>query len=248
MTLRLWVEIDGEPGTCRKLPPAAVRHVQVRRLQPGDTLRLFDGRGTQWQARLRTMGRADAEVELLQREPALPEMRLRVHLAVGMPANDRMDDLVEKATELGAASIQPLITRRSVLRLDGERAARRREHWQAIAGAACEQCGRSTVPVVHPVATLEQRVAGTPFGTAAPASAAWLLSTQAQALHVTSAALKPALAATDLWVLSGPEGGFDPTEEALALATGFAAVSLGPRTLRADTAPLALLAWLGLQV
>lgn len=248
MTLRLWVAIDGEPGTCCELPPTAVRHVQVRRLQPGDSLLLFDGRGNQWLARLRSMGRARAEVELLRREPPLPELSLRVHLAVGMPANDRMDDLIEKATELGVASIQPLVTRRSVLRLDGERAARRREHWQAIAGAACEQCGRATVPEVHPVAGLEQVVAATAEAAAGTAALTWLLSTQPQALHVGSTALKPALdRAPTLHVLSGPEGGFDPSEEAFALARGFAAVSLGPRTLRADTAPLALLAWLSLQ-
>src|SRR4051812_23365295 len=120
-------------GDVLALPPIAARHVQVLRMQPGDALTLFDGRGGEWQAVVERMGRSDVSVSVgahhaIEREPAR-----EIHLALGVPANDRMDWLVEKAAELGAASIQPLLTERAVLRLQGDRASRRQEHWQAIA-------------------------------------------------------------------------------------------------------------------
>jgi 16S rRNA (uracil1498-N3)-methyltransferase len=153
-----------------------------------------------------------------------------------MPANDRMDALVEKATELGAVAIQPLMTERSVLRLAGERGQRRQAHWQAIAVAACEQCGRNRIPTIHPVRHFDDWLA-----TLAPAGAAearWLLGWRnatpwGESLQRLGAALT---------LLSGPEGGLSDNEEDLAHGRGFVAVSLGPRVLRADTAPLAALA------
>ena len=159
-------------------------------------------------------------------------------LAVGVPANERMDTLVEKATELGVAAIQPLECERSVLRLAGERATRRREHWQAVAAAASEQCGRAVVP---PVA-LPRRVDD------------WLAALPAQGLRLVlsladDAAPWPQVAvraAGPVLALSGPEGGLTPQEEMAARAAGFRPVSLGPRVLRADTAPLALLATISL--
>jgi 16S rRNA (uracil1498-N3)-methyltransferase len=133
------------------LPATAARHVQVLRLQPGATITLFNGEGGEHRATVLRMGRAEVSVRVdshhaIEREPARA-----VHLAVGMPANDRMDWLVEKATELGVASIQPLHTAHSVLRLAGERATKKQAHWQSVAIAACEQCGGNRVPLVHPV-------------------------------------------------------------------------------------------------
>jgi 16S rRNA (uracil1498-N3)-methyltransferase len=165
-----------------------------------------------------------------------------VHIAVGMPANERMDWLVEKATELGVASIQPLITERSVLRLSGERAAKKTAHWQAVAIAACEQCGRNRVPVLHPVADLAQWLR------ALPASA--VPSVTAKALLSLSEDTVPLLQAFDrdlpVLLLVGPEGGLSPQEESSARTLGFQAVTLGPRVLRSETAPLAALAALAL--
>jgi 16S rRNA (uracil1498-N3)-methyltransferase len=148
-----------------------------------------------------------------------------------------MDWLVEKATELGVASIQPLVAARSVLKPSGERADKKRAHWQGVAIAACEQSGRNRVPVIHEVAELTRWMD-------APRTDAerWLLSLApgAQPLARRSAGQGSVL------LLSGPEGGLSTQEESAALAQGFAPVSLGQRVLRAETAPLAVLAALTL--
>ena len=216
------------------LPPGPARHVQVLRLQPGDALTLFDGRGGEYAARVEQMGRSDVQVVVEAHEAVEREAAVQVHLAVGMPANERMDWLVEKAAELGAASIQPLLAERSVLRLAGERARKKQAHWQGVAIAACEQCGRNRVPVVHAVQSLAAWVAA-----AAPGL---VLS-----LRGGSAPLQTITRAATLTLLSGPEGGLSPTEEDAAFARGWQPVQLGPRVLRAETAPLAALAFLDLQ-
>ena len=136
------------------LPAGAARHIQVLRMQPGDTVTLFNGDGGEFEATIERMGRSDVGVTIGAYSPVEREARRTVHLAIGMPANERMDWLVEKATELGVASIQPLMTERTELRLDGERAAKTTAHWQSVAVAACEQCGRNRVPVIHPVMSL----------------------------------------------------------------------------------------------
>jgi 16S rRNA (uracil1498-N3)-methyltransferase len=216
-------------GAVLALPPSAARHVQVLRLQPGDGVVLFDGSGGEWQAAIERMGRSDVTVRVLEHVPVAREPARDVHLALGMPGNERMDWLVEKAAELGAASIQPLVTERAIVRLAGERAARKREHWQAVAAAACEQCGGNRVPAVH------EPVAFTQWSPPADA-ARWLLSfaPDAQPLH--------AVRGGPLVLLSGPEGGLTPQEESAARAAGFRPLTLGPRVLRAETAPLAALA------
>lgn len=229
------------------LPEGAARHAQVRRVQPGDVLTLFDGAGTEARAEVLAMGRREVQVRVLDAVDARGrELPLAVTLAFGMPANERMDALVEKATELGVAVLQPLVTARSVLRLEGDRAERRRAHWQAVAVAACEQSGRSVVPEVRPVATLAAWLQAE--GAAATDTRRWLLSTAAGAPRFVAAGVAGAARASDarVVVLSGPEGGLDVGECEAARAVGFAPVSLGPRVLRADTAPLAVLAALAL--
>jgi 16S rRNA (uracil1498-N3)-methyltransferase len=217
------------------LPPGAARHVQVLRLQPGDALVLFDGTGGEWAARVSRMGRSDVHVDVLEHRPAERELTLAVTLAVGMPANERMDTLVEKAAELGAAAVQPLLCERSVLRLSGERAERRRAHWQGVATAASEQCGRTRVPPVLPVRELAEWLGAMPAG-----GVRWLLSPAAPRPIAAAPASGP------LVLLSGPEGGFAENEVRAATSAGFTEVGLGPRTLRADTAPLAALAFVAL--
>jgi len=234
--LRLFVDEPMAAGTSRPLPPGAARHVKVRRLQPGEPLVLFDGRGGEWAARVAAISRSEVDVLVERYVDVDRELPLAVTLAVGMPANERMDTLVEKATELGVSVICPLHCERSVLHLEGERAARKRTHWQGIAVAAVEQCGRTRVPRIEAVASLAERLAAT----AGEPGLRWLLDPRAgQGLP----ARPPAGA---VMVLSGPEGGFTPAEVQMAVGAGFVAVGLGPRVLRADTAPLALLAWLGL--
>ena len=222
-------------GAVVELPAAGARHVQVLRLQPGDPLTLFDGRGGQWAAQIQRMGRSSVHVQVMQHESIEREPAREVHLAVGVPANERMDWLLEKAAELGAASVQPLLTERTVLRLADERARRKQEHWQAIAVAACEQCGGNRVPPVHePVAFARWRAPTGP--------APLLLSLAADAVPLATAAGD----SQALLLLSGPEGGLTAGEEAAARAAGFRPVRLGPRVLRAETAPLAALAALTL--
>ena len=237
MTARIYTDQTLAPGISISLPPVAARHVQVLRFQPGNVLTLFNGQGDvegEYSATIQSMGRSDVQVSVgnfvaTQREPSRT-----VHLAVGMPANERMDWLVEKATELGVASIQPLITERSVLRLSGERAEKKRLHWQGIAVAACEQCGRNRVSLIRPLASFNEwlKIQNTTD------EVRWLLSLQAG----TQPLFKAVGASRLMTFLSGPEGGLSSTEEALAVAHGFAPVTLGPRVLRSETAPLAVLA------
>lgn len=235
MSLRLFVDGPLHADSELDLPPGPARHVQVRRAQPGDALVLFDGRGGEWQAEILHMGRQQVTVRVRTHDPVTREAAGAVTIAVGMPANERMDNLVEKATELGVAAIQPLVTERSVLRLAGERAERKRVHWQGIAEAASEQCGRTRVPVVAAVQSFER----------------WLdtLAAGGSRRLLAPGAPMPRRAGEDLpvdapvCVLSGPEGGLAPHEAAAAEARGFLPLGLGPRVLRADTAPLVVLAW-----
>lgn len=240
--MRLFVNGPLQAGTEFSLPPGAARHAQVRRVQPGDGLSLFDGSGCDWPATVLAVGRSEVRVQLGTPEPVQRELPRAVHIALAMPANERMDALVEKATELGVAGVQPLMSQRSVLRLAGERAQRKQQHWQAIAEGACEQCGRAAVPTVAPVQEIGAWLAALP--PAAAGGTRLLLSLQPDAQPL--AARVPAGAGPVL-TLSGPEGGLTPEEEAAARRAGFEPVALGPRVLRADTAPLAVLAWLGLQ-
>lgn len=235
------------PGDELDLPAGAARHVQVLRHQPGDVITLFEGQtgngfaGGEFQATITRMGRSDVGVRVDSHSPAEREAARAVHLVVGMPANERMDWLVEKATELGVATIQPVMAARSVLKLKGDRADKKIERWQSIAVSACEQCGRNQVPVIH-----------------APQSLAdWLRSPQAPASDATRLVLslregsQPlGTAAGDVrtvWVLHGPEGGLTTQEEDWALEQGWRPASLGSRVLRAETASVAALSLLALE-
>ena len=245
------------------LPEGAVRHAQVLRLQPGVPVVLFNGKGGEWSAVVAAMGRSTVRVHIVAFCDVTRELAVHVTLAVGMPANERMDTLVEKATELGVAVIQPLLCARAVLRLGGERALRKVAHWQAVAAAASEQSGRTSVPRVEPVRALDEWISGlqggaSPLGpSCAAASPAIsnpatpqrvLLSPDARAPFVPISALAAAGEglARPLVCLSGPEGGLTDVEQACAQRWGFVPMSLGPRILRADTAPLALLAHVAL--
>ena len=225
------------PGEEIALPPGAARHVQVLRLQPGDAITLFhggiDGPGGEFEATVTRMGRSEVLARIGTHHAVEREAARAVHLLAGITANERMDWLVEKATELGVASITPLLAERSVLKLKGERAEKKLVHWQAVAVAACEQCGRNRVPTLHPAQTLADWLQAPPQD-----GQRLLLSLRpgTQPLHAA------APGHTGLVFLSGPEGGLSNAEEDLALAHGFAPVTLGPRVLRAETAPLAALA------
>lgn len=228
------------------LPAGAARHVQVLRLQPGDTVTLFEGQtgngfsGGEFDAVITHMGRSDVGVRIEAHRAVEREAARAVHLVVGMPANERMDWLVEKASELGVTSIQPVMAARSVLKLKGERADKKIERWQAIAVSACEQCGRNQVPVIHAPQSLSDWLKGK---NAPGAEAARLVLSLRDGSRALRAAAGDAAA---VWVLHGPEGGLTAQEEDWALEQGWAPAGLGSRVLRAETASVAALSLLAL--
>ena len=225
-----------------ELPFGAARHVQVLRLQPGDAITLFgDSAGGEWSASVTHMRRSSVRVQATAHHAIEREAPRAIHLLAGITANERMDWLVEKATELGAASLTPLLAERSVLKLKGERADKKFAHWQAVAVAACEQCGRNRVPLIHPAHSLADWLAAHPAAGAAQTTRLLLsLRPGTQPLHAAATGSGAVL------FLSGPEGGLSAAEEDLALQHGFVPVTLGSRVLRAETAPLAALAALTL--
>ncbi len=235
-------------GQTLDLEAAAVRHVQVLRLQPGDTLTLFGGfehggeHGDECLAEVLQMGRNRVQVQVRALRAGGREPQRPVHLAVGMPANERMDWLVEKATELGVASIQPLHTERSVLRLQAERAVKKVAHWQAVAVSACEQCGGNRVPRIHPVQALLpwSQTPAAESGLGSPWRAVLSLAPGSQPWPAALAQVQPGT--RPLCLVLGPEGGLAAAEEQALRDNGFAPVSLGPRVLRSETAALVALA------
>ena len=247
MNARFFIDMPLQPGALLRLPDAAARHVQVLRLQPGGRITLYNGEGHAGQAEgafdavVERMGRSDVDVMVGDFTASARETSRAVHLAVGMPTNERMDWLVEKATELGVAVIQPLMTERSVVRLDEERARKKTAHWISIAVSACEQCGRNRVPELRDVATLTSWSRQLGSMDARSASLRLVLSLRHGARPLQELLAGQRVEAGPVTVLSGPEGGLSAAEEELALQQGFVPVTLGPRILRAETAALAAL-------
>jgi len=148
---RLYVDAPLAEGDELVLPPGPARHVQVLRLQPGELLTCFNGEGGEWSASVLRMGRSEVAMRVGAHEAVDRELPMRITLAVGMPANERMDFLIEKATELGVHAVQPLVCERSVLRLSGDRAQKKVEHWKGVAIAASEPergIGSSLLPTI----------------------------------------------------------------------------------------------------
>lgn len=247
-------------GVARLDADASHHALRVLRLAAGDAIELFNGDGLRYPARLLDADPRGASVEIGIAYAAGTESPLAIGLAQALPAGDKMDWVVEKAVELGALAIQPLFSRKSLLRLDGARAERRLAHWRRIAIAACMQCGRDCVPTIAaplPLADWLARAPSAPAATGAPpgdaASATPLqpfghpadpctpvlrlvLSPRGDgALRALTAPLPP------LWLLAGPEGGLADDEEAMALTAGWRPLRLGPRILRTETAGLAAL-------
>ena len=219
------------PGAQFALAPEAAQHIaKALRLKTGDSLTVFDGRGGEYEAAIQRVDKDRVDVKLGGWRDADREAALCVGLIQGLPEADKMDWIIQKATELGVGWIQPVVCERSVVRLSGERAERRASHWRRVAVAACEQSGRTRVPEVRAILSFASWIA-------APAAAPrWLLAPGAQAI----AAHAPPQGALELLV--GPEGGLSERELDLAATTGCERVALGPRVLRTETAPLAALA------
>ncbi len=235
---RLYCDLVLTPGDVVSLPPGAARHVQVLRLQPGDALTLFNGRAGEYAARVDHMGRQEVRVRVGDHHPIEREAPVAVHLIAGMPANERMDWLVEKATELGVQRLTPLMTERSVLRLQGERAEKKLAHWHSVVVASSEQCGRNRLMTIDPVCTLAQWLRDLEPQTLQEQQVRAVLSLDAAAQPL-GRLLDHAAGSTPWMLVSGPEGGLSAEEESLLLQRGLQPVSLGDRVLRAETAAIA---------
>lgn len=219
------------PGAHVELPEPVARHVRVLRLPPAAPIVLFDGRGGEYAATLERIERDRVVAAIGAWEDVERESALAVTLVQALQTGDKMDYTIQKAVELGVHTVVPVESRRSVLRLAGDRAGKRVAHWQGVAAAACEQCGRNRVPVVAPLEKLDHWLAR-PAGDA-------LRLMLAPGADTTLAALPPA---REVHLLVGAEGGLDPQEVIAARQAGFQAVRLGPRVLRTETAGLAALA------
>jgi 16S rRNA (uracil1498-N3)-methyltransferase len=225
--------VAGDVGGEYVLPDAVAHHaLRVLRLAVGDRITLFTGAGGEFAATLARADKRRAVARIDAFDPVERDSALHVTLAQGIAANDAMDHAVRRAVELGAAAIQPVLTARSARVPAGERGDKRLAHWRQIVIAACEQCGRNRIPEVHGIVTLERWLADRNR-----AATGLVLSPTAD---VAISVVPPPQAGLDLLV--GPEGGFTAEEIALAQRNGMAAVRLGPRVLRAETAALAALA------
>ncbi len=223
-------------GLCVDLAPGVAKHAcRVLRLRTGDDLVLFDGRGGEYAARIAVLDRERVSVDVLRWHDTECEAPINVKLVQALQSGDKMDMTVQKAVELGVASIVPVISRRSVVRLDGERAMRRVEHWRGVAIAACEQCGRNRLPEVMALEVLDQ----------------WLLKSTGNGVlrlmldpgsSQTLDRIPPPAPEGQVELLIGAEGGLAVDEMERATLAGFISVRLGPRILRTETAGLATLA------
>lgn len=230
--IRIFVDAPLEPGTQAALPEPAVQHVvRVLRLQAGDAIVLFNGDGHDYQARLGATGKRDASAEVLQRvPPAATESPLRITLAQAIARGEKMDWILQKATELGVAAFVPVTSERSEVRLDAARAGKRLAHWRGVVASACGQSGRAVVPPVAAPAPLAEAAAALPAGalrlTLDPGAAAGVRD------------LAPPVGRCVV-VGIGPEGGWSPRDRDVLEAAGFEGLRLGPRILRTETAGMA---------
>lgn len=233
---RMYFPGELAPGRLCTLPPRQAHHaLQVLRLTKGDPVILFNGDGVEYAAVVLEASRARCALNVTGQEDVDRESPFAVTLAQAVSGGERMDYTIQKAVELGVAAIQPLETHRSVVRLSAERAPKRLAHWQAVAIAACEQCGRNRVPRIPPLARLDAFLAAR----AASSTGEQRVLLSPRATRGLRELGRPAGA---IVLLAGPEGGLTPGEERAAVAAGFVAVRLGPRVLRTETAAVAALA------
>ena len=216
-------------GTCRLAEDAAHHAIHVLRLGAGEEVVLFNGQGGEYAARIASVERLKVDIDVLAHRAIERESPLRIALVQGVSSGERMEFTIRKAVELGVAEIQPVLAASSVARPRGERAAARQAHWQKIAVAACEQCGRNRVPLVHPVSDV--------YAVKPDGGVKILLSPRSEL-----AFSKAARGGTSFTLAAGPEAGFDEKEEAALVRAGFVPARLGPRVLRTETAALAALA------
>jgi 16S rRNA (uracil1498-N3)-methyltransferase len=228
---RIHCDLRLGPGAQFALAPDAAQHVaKSLRLKTGDSLTVFDGRGGEYEAVIQRVERDRVDVKVGAYRDVERESSLDVGLVQGLPEADKMDWIIQKAAELGVSWIQPIVCERSVVRLAGERAARREAHWRRVAVASCEQCGRNRIPDVRPTLGFQSWIA------VASSSRRWMLVPDGTPVAAVAAPAGP------LELLVGPEGGLSERERELAEPRGFEPVALGRRVLRTETAPVAAMA------
>lgn len=219
-------------GQSVELGAANVQHlVKALRLNTGDPVVVFNGDGHDYHGDLQLLSKKAACVHLRSARPGPPESPVAVHIGLGMSLGDRMEFAIQKATEAGVTDLAPLETERSELRLKGERAEKKQQRWQQVAISAAQQCGRATVPTIHPVQPLSD----------------WIQTVPSDSLrlvlhHGNAVRLADQAAPQRIHALIGPEGGLSPADLEAAERADFIPVVLGPRVLRTETAPVALLA------
>ena len=228
---RLYVDQILAIGVPVELDPHSARYLRsVLRLSDGDQVVVFDGRGGEYRALLESSGKTSARIIAKEFDPVERQSPLHIQLAIGISRGERMDLVVQKATELGVAEITPLFTQRCEVKLNQARAIKKNQHWRQIAINACQQCQRNRLPDVRPAATIGE----------------WLWSSQ-QGLkllldhHGERGIARRAPIDNRVVLLVGPEGGFESSEVAAAERAGFIPLGLGPRVLRTETAPIAAL-------
>jgi len=205
---------------------------RVLRLAVGDNISVFNGEGGEWSARIDAMTKSTVTLSVGEQAEPGTESALKIHLVQGVSRGERMDFVVQKATELGVKRITPVLTEHGVVKLDAARAEKRRDHWQNVATSACEQSGRTRLPLVDSPVALKDWFGNKPT----EVDAELILAPGA-----TTSLAGIAAPQTKVCVLVGPEGGFSHTEYEDASVAGFTAVSLGPRVLRTETAAVAAL-------
>lgn len=233
-TIRLHVDLPLGAGVELSLPAQASEHaVRVLRLEVGDPLTLFNGDGFDYPATIRGIGKREVRVTVVEKCVLTNESPLALTLAQGVARGEKMDLIVQKATELGVVRIVPLLTERSEVRLDAARAEKRLTHWRAVAASACEQSGRATLPEILPAQALAQWLGSLPDdGTLRLALLPEASRSSRELRFETSKGL----------LVVGPEGGLGERDIAHLNASGFQGLRLGPRILRTETAGLAALA------
>lgn len=232
---RVFLDAPLATGAQLPLPEGPARHLtRVLRLTAGDALILFNGQGGEFAATIDSVRRDAVRVRIGAHQAVTRESPLTTTLLQGIARGEKMDQILQKATELGVTRVVPVLTARSNVRLDAATARRKQQHWQGVAIGACEQSGRDRVPEVALPATLPAALA------ASSAALSLVLAPDEEAAPLASllAAAKP----TSLALLVGPEGGLDDAELAAAHQAGYRRCRLGPRVLRTETAALVALA------
>ncbi|WP_420468564.1 16S rRNA (uracil(1498)-N(3))-methyltransferase [Panacagrimonas sp.] len=232
MATRVFLDTPLSSGLQLELPEAAFRHlVLVLRMQAGEALIVFDGRGGEYDAKLDTVAKRSATLSIGDFHEVDRESPLQITLVQGISKGDRMDWTLQKAVEMGVAAIAPIITERCNVSLDREREAKKRDHWRGVLVSACEQSGRTRVPLLHPLQRYADWLASAPQGPR------YLLD------PIAAQALAQApIPAAPISLVIGPEGGLSASEIAAGVQAGGVAVSLGPRVLRTETAGVVALA------